>query len=251
MSVASELLTLAHELGKPERGLVILGEGNASARLNETSFCISASGSSLATLQDAEVTAVNLATILSALEEQALGEEAVEEVLYASRCAEGSQKPSVETFVHAVCLKAGANWIGHTHTLSVNWFLCTEQGSQAFTRHILPDAVVVCGVRPLWVPYADPGFALAKAVSHALDGYLQREQRLPKLILLANHGPIALGETAKEALSIMLMLDKWARMLQGAMSIGEVRYLPEEEVARIDARLDEKLRREKIFGRRV
>ena len=44
------LIALSRELGAEHRGLAILGEGNVSAKLNDDTFFVKASGSSLGTL---------------------------------------------------------------------------------------------------------------------------------------------------------------------------------------------------------
>lgn len=46
------LLKLSHDLGREERDLAILGEGNTSCRVDEDTFLVKASGSSLANLQE-------------------------------------------------------------------------------------------------------------------------------------------------------------------------------------------------------
>ena len=70
--------------------------------------------------------------------------------------------------------------------------------------------------------------------------------KAPKVILMENHGPVALGSSSKEVLNIMLMLDKWARVLLGSFAAGGPNFLPEEDVSRIDERLDEAYRRKMI-----
>jgi ribulose-5-phosphate 4-epimerase/fuculose-1-phosphate aldolase len=63
---------------------------------------------------------------------------------------------------------------------------------------------------------------------------------------MVNHGPVALGQTAQEALNIMLMADKWAKILQGTYALGGPTYLPDQQAARIDNRLDEHYRRQQL-----
>jgi hypothetical protein len=46
----------------------------------------------------------------------------------------------------------------------------------------------------------------------------------------------------------MLMADKWARTLQGTYALGGPRFLPRSEVERIDSRLDEHYRRERLVN---
>ena len=156
-------------------------------------------------------------------------------------------KPSIETLLHALCLReGGAKFVGHTHAEACTAILCSAHGAEPFLSHIFPDAIVVCGKVPAVVPYADPGFELAVAVRRCLRDYAHA--RRPKLILLVNHGIMALGQTAAEVLNITLMAEKWARILHGALSVGGPRYLSTAEVDRIDQRLDELYRRQRLSG---
>lgn len=68
----------------------------------------------------------------------------------------------------------------------------------------------------------------------------------PKVILMQNHGPVALGASSKEVLNIMLMLDKRARVLLGTFTAGGPNFLSEADAERIDRRLDEAYRRKMI-----
>lgn len=246
-TLQQELVTLARGLGDPARDLAILGEGNVSALAAEGTFWVKASGSSLATLAEPDLSCVRLDAVLGLLERESMDEAEVEAALTSALTDPAQKKPSVETFLHALCLsQAGATWVGHTHALAVNRILCSSLGAEPFRRHIFPDAVVVCGRAPAVVPYADPGFALAKAVQRELGRYREAYGTPPKLLLMESHGPVALGGSAREVLNITLMADKWARTLQGTYALGGPRFLPESEVARIDSRLDEDYRRRRL-----
>ena len=50
VETARALIDLSRDLGGEHRGLAILGEGNASARISDDTFIVKASGSSLGTL---------------------------------------------------------------------------------------------------------------------------------------------------------------------------------------------------------
>ncbi len=250
-----ELIGLARQLGEPVLELVILGEGNVSARAPDDTFWVKASGSSLRTLQETDLSRVQLGAVLGLLEQGALSEAKVEDALTSALVSTSTdaaqKKPSVETFLHALCLSSsaghgGAKWVGHTHAVAVNQILCSVAGAEPFRQHIFPDAVVVCGPAPAVVPYVDPGFALAKAVQAELKRYTNVYGGPPKLLLLENHGLVALGQSAREVLNITLMADKWARTLLGSYALGGPRFLPQSEVARIDARLDEHYRRARL-----
>jgi rhamnose utilization protein RhaD (predicted bifunctional aldolase and dehydrogenase) len=101
------------------------------------------------------------------------------------------------------------------------------------------------------VPYIDPGLELARVVRSSLSAYVTKHGSAPKVILLENHGPVALGASDKEVLNILLMLDKWARILINTLSIGGPRFLPETVSDRIENRPDEHYRRTQIANTTV
>ena len=247
-NLLDELLTLAHALGAESRGLALLGEGNVSVRADDDTFLVKASGSSLGALGEGDVSRVRLERVLGGLN-GGMSEEEIETFLVDSLADPSHKKPSVETFLHALLLtEGGASWVGHTHTVSVNGILCSQRGAEPFLRHIFPDAVVVCGRAPAVAPYVDPGLELARAVRSELRRYKEAYGAPPKLLLMENHGPVALGRTSKEVLNIMLMADKWAKTLLGAFAAGGPRYLSDEDAERIDKRLDEGYRRRELSG---
>lgn len=244
-----ELVSLSHELGLEPRQLTILGEGNTSTRYDSESFLVKASGSSLSNLGQADLSQVYFQPILDLLTKSNLSEETIEQELNNALVDSSDKKPSVETFLHAICLSVGgASWVGHCHTVSINQILCSTHGAEPFKRHIFPDAIVVCGKNIASVPYADPGFELAKLVKTELETHKLSYGTAPKLLLMENHGPVALGQSAKEVLNIMLMADKWAKTLVGALQIGQPNYLPDSEVDKIDNRLDEHYRRKELVN---
>jgi rhamnose utilization protein RhaD (predicted bifunctional aldolase and dehydrogenase) len=155
--------------------------------------------------------------------------------------------PSVETFLHAICLKeGGAKWIGHTHTASVLKILCSKLGAKPFHRHIFPDAIVVCGRYLAEVPYIDPGIRLAVELRKSLHRFMDKHKSAPKVILMVNHGPVILGQTEKDVLNTMLMLDKWATILASTYTVGGPQFLDEKLSNRIENRPDEHYRRQII-----
>ncbi len=247
MNAAQELVHLSRELGREDRQLAILGEGNTSADLGDGSFLVKASGTSLGTLTEEGLSRVSHAKVDELLNRKNVTEQEIEDGLVACLADPGHKKPSVETFLHSLCLREpGVKWTGHTHTTSVLSILASTQGAKPFSRHVCPDAIVVCGRHLLALPYVNPGLDLALAVREGLARFRAEHGKAPKVILMENHGPVALGSSSKEVLNIMLMLDKWARVLLGSFAAGGPNFLPEEHVARIDERLDEAYRRKMI-----
>ena len=243
------LIDLSHELGREDRQMAILGEGNTSVDNGDGTFWIKASGSQLATIEAGGFSRVRTSAVLELLSGPQPSDEQVAAGLKAALVDPSQRMPSVEIFMHAVCLTGGgARWVGHAHTVSVNQILCSKLGAEPFKRHLFPDGVVVCGVAPAVIPYVDPGFVLGLAVRDELRRYRQVYGRPPKLLLMVNHGPVALGQTATEVLNIMRMADKWAKILQGTYALGGPNFMPEKEVERIDNRLDEHYRRQQLRG---
>ncbi|MFM7174001.1 MAG: class II aldolase/adducin family protein [Caldilinea sp.] len=243
------LVTLSHELGREERALAILGEGNTSALASDKTFWVKASGSQLGTISPAGFTEVHLDAILELTEHQYLSPEEVQ-ALWPQVMVDPQQKrPSVETFMHALCLSEGqARWVAHTHPIACNAILCSRLGADPFLRPLFPDGIVVCGRHPAVVPYVDPGFTLAKVVRAELRRYQDAHGASPKLLLMVNHGITALGQTMQEALNITRMADKWARTLLGTYALGGPAFMPENEATRIDSRPDEHYRRSQLTG---
>jgi rhamnose utilization protein RhaD (predicted bifunctional aldolase and dehydrogenase) len=243
-----DLVQLSRALGNEARQLSILGEGNTSVNCGDGTFWVKASGSSLGTLDSSGLSRVSFEYILGLLSRTTMSEQEIEDELITSQTDKTQKKPSVETFMHALCLsEGGATWVGHTHSIAINQILCSTLGAAPFMEHIFPDAIVVCGSAPAVVPYNDPGFGLARAIRDELRRYRGVYGKAPKLLLMENHGPVALGQTAKEVFNIMLMADKWARILAGTYALGGPKFLPQTEVSRIDNRLDEIHRRRELL----
>jgi rhamnose utilization protein RhaD (predicted bifunctional aldolase and dehydrogenase) len=239
----TELIQLAHELGREDRQLAILGEGNLSANCGDGTFWVKASGSQMGTITPAGFSRVRFTDILELMDRPELDDAQVEAGLKAALTDVAMRRPSVETFLHAVCLhETQARFIGHTHPTSVLSILCSQAGAEPFLRAIFPEPIPICGWAPAVVPYTDPGLPLGMAVRDALRRHADRYGESPKMILMINHGLVALGTSPQQALNITLIADKWARILLASQVFGGPRYLSDEQFERILNRPDEKLR---------
>ena len=243
------LIALSRDLGREDRQLAILGEGNTSADNGDGTFWIKASGSQLGTISEGGFSRVRIATVMEMLARNEMSDQEVAEGLRSSLVDSAHRMPSVEIFLHAVCIaEGGAKWVGHTHTTSVNQILCSRLGAEPFLNHLFPDGIVVCGVAPAVIPYVDPGLVLGLTTREELRRYKASYNRQPKLMLMVNHGAVALGQTSNEVLNILLMADKWAKVLLGTYALGGPNFLTGEQVERIDSRLDEHYRRGQLSG---
>ena len=243
------LIDLSHALGVEGRGLAILGEGNTSARSGEATFLVKASGSTLATLSEEGVTECRLADLLALLNERSVTDDVLHERLLGSRVDAKAKKPSVEAIMHAYLLTLpGVAFVGHTHPISVNQILCSRLARTFATRRVFPDEIVCCGVESVLVPYTDPGLPLAQAIRKAVRAYVKRLARPPRIILLQNHGLIALGPSPESVLAATLMAAKAAAIFSGAAALGgSPTFLTPRQVARIADRPDEHYR-QKMLG---
>ena len=140
------------------------------------------------------------------------------------------------------------NCIAHTHPVTVNRLLCSAQAETFARQRIFPDEIVLCGPESVFVPYVDPGLPLAIEIRRRVHTYMDKYGEAPKVILLANHGLITLAQTTTEALNITFMADKAADILWGALQLGDVPFLSEEEVMHIYRRPDEIYRRKLFVG---
>lgn len=242
------MLDLSHQLGREERRLAILGEGNTSARLADDTFVVKASGSNLGTLAEAGTAVCRFDKLLPLLDRKAMTDAAIDEALFAARVDANAKKPSVEAIFHAYLLTLpGVNFVGHTHPVAVNQLLCSKHARTFAKRRTFPDEIVCCGVESVFVPYTDPGLKLAQAMRAAVVAYIKRLSRPPRVILLENHGFIALGATPEAVLAATLMGVKAAEIFVGAAAAaGSPRFLTPAQVMRIAGRPDEHYRQKAL-----
>ena len=93
------------------------------------------------------------------------------------------------------------------------------------------------------MPYTDPGIPLARKFKGLLAVYLDKWAETPRVVVMQNHGMIALGRTPQHVENITAMEVKAARILLGTYAAGGPNYLSQKDVARIHTRPDEEIRR--------
>jgi len=244
--ILTQLVTMSRRLGDPALDCAILGEGNTSARADTETFWIKASGVELRTIQADGFVRVRFDRVLSMLAADHLSDEEIKAGLEAAKADPTVEaRPSVETVLHALALQVeGVHFVGHTHPTAVNAILCSQKAEEAIAGRLFPDEIVYCGPAPVYIPYTDPGLPLARAVRDSIRRYLDEYGEPPKVVLMQNHGLIALGRTAAEVEQITLMSIKTARVLLGTLAAGGPHFLSPADVARIHTRPDELYRRQ-------
>jgi rhamnose utilization protein RhaD (predicted bifunctional aldolase and dehydrogenase) len=243
--ILTQLVTMSRNLGDPTLDYAILGEGNTSARADAGTFWVKASGAEMRTIEAGGFVRVRFEPVLALLEGGDLSDADIRARLEAARVdPAATARPSVETVLHAIALQLkDVNFVGHTHPTAVNAILCSHKAGEAIAGRLFPDEIVYCGPAPLYIPYTDPGVPLARAVGQALGDYQAEYGQPPKVVLMQNHGLIALGKTASEVEHITAMYVKTARVILGTYALGGPHFLSSAAVERIHTRPDELYRR--------
>lgn len=238
------LVGMSRSLGEPAKDYAMLGEGNTSARLDEESFLVKASGFRLQDIGSNGFVRLSFSRCGDLLERTEATDLEVKVGLQAACLEPGETRmPSVEAVLHAILLQMpGVQFVGHTHPVAANQILCSGKAREAFAGRIFPDEIVVCGVAPCMVDYIDPGLPLARGVRHAVEQFSKQHGEFPKVICLINHGIFTVGRTANEVLATTDMFVKVCRILQGTFALGGPQFLTPANVQRIHTRPDEHYR---------
>jgi rhamnose utilization protein RhaD (predicted bifunctional aldolase and dehydrogenase) len=242
-----ELMTLSHEIGREDRGLAMLGEGNTSVRVGDETFLVKASGTCLGTLKEDDVAECRLDALLPLLEKERMSDQEMDDALFAARVNPRAKKPSVEAVFHAWLLTLpGVKFVGHSHATSVNQILCSPRAHDFARQRMFPDEIVCCGPASVLVPYTDPGLKLAQALRSHTEEYVKKHQCQPRVILMQNHGIITMGATWQAVLAAMLMAEKAAKIFVGAAAMGGPVFFSKANVERIAGRPDEAYRQKAL-----
>jgi len=242
------LVEMTRTLGKPENDYVIIGEGNTSCVIDDNTFYVKASGNQMNGISESGFVAVNFEPILGLLDNPPETMTEQKAVMQSARVDQSNEiRPSVEVTFHGMLLKeCGVQFIGHTHPTAINQLMCSTHAEDFALKRRFPDEVVLCGPQSVLVPYVDPGLPLAIVMRDKVRQYMDKNSEAPKVILMENHGVIALGDTPTEILNIMAMVVKGARIFAGALMIGSPTFMTEEDIWHIYKRPDEIYRR-KLF----
>lgn len=146
----------------------------------------------------------------------------------------------------------GVEFVGHVHPTAVLSLVCSPSAQQLCRMRFFPDEVVCCGLATAWVPYADPGLPLADKIKESVSNFVREHSEAPKVVWLQSHGVIALGRSAAEVESALLMNDKAARVVLsagGLQAVEKDRIVPlsPQVVERIRSRPDEHYRQELLW----
>lgn len=246
--VSDELVELTRLLGQPAEDFVILGEGNTSTVVDGDRFVVKASGVRMATAGRDDFVCGSVAPFMEALHMDGVDQQGLSQLLVVDTST-GPIRASIETLVHVAAISVGATWVAHTHPTALVGLLSIAEAEAIWATPFFPDEAVVLG-QPLFVPYAAPGLALGHSVLTALNERIAAAGDRPRLMLLGNHGIVAMGDSAAEVEAISRMAVKAARVRSVALGAGVPTPLAAHEARSLHVREDEVLRRESLRVRR-
>ncbi len=248
--VLPQLVEMTRYLADPSKGFAILGEGNTSARVDEDTFYVKASGTSMVNIDASGFVKVSISRVTALLDEPGAGDDEVQAAFQdAMLDAPEGKRPSVEAILHALLLQVPEfSFIGHTHPTYTNMVLCSRNCAEAVSGRLFPDQIVSMKHKSVYVPYTDPGLPLAREVKRRFEAYVDEEGVLPSVIMMQNHGLIVMGNSPRAVASTTEMTEKSSRVIVGAYAMGGPRFLAPKDVARIFTRPDEAYRLKSITG---
>lgn len=247
--IDTDLVQLTRRLGDPRADQVILAEGNTSKLLLDGTIAVKASGASLAGVTRSDFVLVDPRRLMELVGSASCTQEDVSAALLVASPPESERRrASIEAIIHAAVQSIHpARFIAHTHPTDVVALLSSPHAEAAFVHPAYSDEAVVVG-EALFVPYAQPGLELGRIFFTTLQRYWDRLGRLPSLVLLQNHGIVAISDTASGIESICAMAVKAARVRLGAYAAGGLVALPEGSGSKYLERAEIAERRWRISG---
>ncbi len=248
--VLPQLIEMTRYLADPAKGLAILGEGNTSARIDDDTFYVKASGSSMVNIDANGFVKVSISKVIALLDAPDAGDAEVQEVFQNAMIdAPEGKRPSVEAILHAILLQVPEfAFVGHTHPSYTNMILCSRNCAEAARGRLSPDQIVSMNHTSVFGPYPDPGLPLAREVTRRFEAFVDEEGVLPSVILMQNHGLIVMGNTPRAVASATDMTEKASKVLVGTYAMGGPHFLAPKDVERIFTRPDEAYRLKSITG---
>jgi len=218
-----ELIDFAKSIGRFCIGM----EGNVSARKNFPSFdgfIIKSSGASLSNLTINDISTYTKDGILI------------------DKGKVGSIETDFHKIIYNICPEI--NYIAHSHPINTLKILCGNKSLllDFANKRLYPEQVIFNGIKSSLTYYTKPGKPLAEFIRVTLNYFFEENNFFPKLMLLENHGIIALGKTVQECVAITETCEKAAEVFLGAVATGKIRYLSEASIQELLEDENEKYR---------
>jgi rhamnose utilization protein RhaD (predicted bifunctional aldolase and dehydrogenase) len=247
-SVSPELLDVTLSLGVREKDFVILAEGNTSELLDDNHIVVKASGARMGSVTAKDFVVSEISSLVDLMDSPKATQQDLIVALDAGEHDGVRRRASIETLIHvAVQSLRPTRFVGHTHPTPLVALLASVHQETAFDAFVYSDEAIVIGTT-LYVPYAEPGIELGRVFLRSLRDYWAAHHDLPSLILMGNHGIVALAETTDGVEAITEMAYKGAEVRLHALAVGGTKPLSNEAVAGYFEREDMAERRKNLSG---
>jgi L-fuculose-phosphate aldolase len=186
-----------------ERGLIVAGDGNISARLSDELIVTTPSGACKGMLAPEDMVIVDM-----------------------EGRPRGECRPSTELQLHLAVYQHRPDVQAVVHAHPPTAVACTLAGVRMDER-LLPEAIITLGAVPT-APFALSGTPeLYAAITPLLPDH--------NAILLSHHGALTVGRDLMQAFHRMEQVEHMAKILFMARQLGGARPLPPELLAQLDA----------------
>ena len=199
-----ELIKVSNETGV-DPALVQGGGGNTSVKTSDGTYMyIKASGTALKDMNAKEgwrrlrldlARSVVKDESIAQMEPESREPEVVNRLLEA--CDDNVKtvaRPSVEAHLHAWLDKC----VIHLHPSAAGAYVNAKNGKVKLERLFKNEPTP-----PLWVPYTDPGYMLARRIARLVGGYRGQYGKTPGILFLEKHGLFITAGTAAGALRLV------------------------------------------------
>jgi len=130
-------------------------------------------------------------------------------------------RPSVEAHLHA-CLNT---CVIHLHPSAAGAYVNAKNG-KAKLEKLFKDETLP----PLWVPYTDPGFMLAKKIARLVNSYQDKFGKKPSILFLEKHGLFITCKTAAGALRLVRSVMKRCNSKLKQPKVGSAKAIEQEKI---------------------
>jgi len=186
-----------------ERGLIVAGDGNISARLSDELILTTPSGCCKGMLAPEDMVIVDM-----------------------EGRPRGERRPSTELQLHLAVYRHRPDVQAVVHAHPPTAVACTLAGVRMDER-LLPEAIITLGAVPT-APFALSGTPeMYEAITPLLPDH--------NAILLSHHGALTVGRDLMQAFHRMEQVEHMAKILFMARQLGGARPLPPELLAQLDA----------------
>jgi len=228
----SQLIRVSKVVGT-DASLVQGGGGNISVKTDDGKYMyIKASGTALKDMNGQKGwRRMRLESVLSVIEDKSLAKletharetEVVNRLLLAceDKITAGA-RPSVEAHLHAFLDKC----VIHLHPSAVGAYVNAKNGRAKLERLFAAEKF-----SPLWVPYTDPGFTLAKRIGKLVGDYQKRFGRKPAILFLEKHGLLVTEGSADATLRLVRKVIRMCNSKLRVLKSGRVKVVSKQRIA--------------------